>query len=255
MKKVLFVFIIALTLTSCAELLQIISMTGTSVSTLPIPVTTEENISGLKSSLDIGIEKAVGFLGVENGFYNDAIFKLLLPPEAKPVVDNIRLIPGGQELVDKAILSINRSAEDAVKEAIPIFKTAIKNMTFSDVMNILFGAENAATEYLRSNTLPQLTIAFAPKVKESLAKPLVANVSTNETWNLLSNGYNSIASSPIGMIAGLKTFNVSLEEYVTQKALEALFVKVAEQEKAIRTNPVERVTALLQRVFGQLDKK
>jgi hypothetical protein len=255
MKKVLLTLIIGLTLTSCAELLQIITKTGTTGNVSPSPVTTEENIAGLKSSLDFGIEKAVNLLGIENGFYGNALLKLMLPPEAQPVIDNIKLIPGGQELVDKAILAINRSAEDAVKEAIPIFKTAIKNMTFSDVMNILFGAENAATEYLRSNTLPQLTSAFAPKVKESLAKPLVANVSTNETWNLLSNGYNSIASSPIGMIAGLKTFNVSLEEYVTQKALEALFIKVAEQEKAIRTNPVERVTALLQRVFGQLDKK
>lgn len=255
MKKVLLTLIIGLTLTSCAELLQIISMTGTTGNVTPPPVTTEENIAGLKSSLDFGIEKAVNLLGIENGFYGNALLKLMLPPEAQPVIDNIKLIPGGQELVDKAILAINRSAEDAVKEAVPIFKTAIKNMTFSDVMNILFGAENAATEYLRNNTLPQLTAVFAPKVSESLAKPLVGNVSTNETWNLLSNGYNSIAASPIGMIAGLKTFNVSLEQYVTQKALDALFIKVAEQEKAIRTNPVERVTTLLQRVFGQLDKK
>lgn len=255
MKKVLSLLLIGLTLTSCAELLQIISMSGTTGSITPPPVTTEENISGLKSSLDFGIEKAVNLLGIENGFYGNTLLKLMLPPEAQPVIDNIKLIPGGQELVDKAILAINRSAEDAVKEAVPIFKTAIKNMTFSDVMNILFGAENAATEYLRNNTLPQLTAAFAPKVSQSLTKPLVANVSTNETWNLLSNGYNSIASSPIGMIAGLKTFNVSLEQYVTQKALDALFLKVAEEEKAIRTNPIARVTTLLQRVFGQLDKK
>lgn len=253
MKKVLFTLILGLTLSSCAELLQILSTAGTAT-TLPAPVTTEENISGLKSSLDLGIEKAVGFLGVENGFFGNAMLKLLLPPEAQPVIDNIKLIPGGQELVDKAILAINRSAEDAVKEAVPIFKTAIKNMTFSDVMNILFGAENAATEYLKVNTLTQLTSAFAPKVTESLGKPLVGNISTKETWNTLSTGYNSIASSPIGMIAGLKTFDVSLEQYVTQKALDALFIKVAEEEKAIRTNPVARVTTLLQRVFGQLDK-
>ncbi len=255
MKKIVLTLIIVLSLTSCAELLRILSITSGTSTNFPTPVTTEENISGLKSSLDLGIEKAVGFLGVENGFYGNVLLKLMLPAEAKPVIDNIKLIPGGQELADKAILAINRSAEDAVKEAIPIFKTAIKNMNFDDVMNVLFGAENAATEYLKSNTLPQLATAFAPKVRESLAKPLVANVSTLETWNLLSNNYNSIASSPIGMIAGLKTFNVSLEEYVTQKALEALFFKVAEQEKAIRLNPVERVTTLLQRVFGQLDKK
>ena len=192
---------------------------------------------------------------VENGFFNDATFKLLLPPEAKPVIDNIKLIPGGQELVDKAVLSLNRSAEDAVLQATPIFMTAIKNMTFSDVMNVLFGADNAATEYLKSHTYTDLKMAFAPKVNESLEKPLVANISTIETWNLLSNGYNSIASSPIGLIAGLKSFNTNIADYVTEKALNALFIKIAEEEKAIRTNPVERVSTLLQRVYGQLDKK
>ncbi len=253
MKKLIIILISCISLTSCSELLQILSQTSTTPTS--IPVTNAENISGLKSSLDFGIEKAVGLLGVENGFYNDAVLKLLLPAEAQPIIDNIKLIPGGQELVDKAVLSLNRSAEDAVKEATPIFKTAIKNMTFSDAMGILFGGENAATQYLKTNTYSQLQAAFAPKVKESLGKPLLANFSTNESWNMLSSGYNSIASSPIGLIAGLKKVNVNLEEYVTAKALDALFLKVAQEEKAIRTDPVARVTTLLQRVFGQLDKK
>jgi hypothetical protein len=122
-------------------------------------------------------------------------------------------------------------------------------------VGILFGKENAATEYLRQNTYSQLKAAFAPKVKVSLGKPLVANVSTTDTWNTLSSGYNSVAKSPVGTVAGLKPVNVNLENYVTEKALDALFVKVAAEEKAIRTNPVARVTDLLKKVFGQLDKK
>jgi hypothetical protein len=252
MKQLIAIILIGLTFTSCAELLQVASQYSTANTSV---VTNAENISGLKSSLNIGIEKAVDNLGIENGFFNNAALKLLLPKEAQPIIDNAKLIPGGQALVDKAVLSLNRSAEDAVKEATPIFKTAITSMSITDAVGILFGKDNAATEYLRQNTYSQLKAAFAPKVKASLGKALVANVSTNDTWNLLSSGYNSLASSTVGSIAGMKPVNVNLENYVTEKALDALFIKVAAEEKAIRTNPVARVSDLLKKVFGQLDKK
>jgi len=254
MKKIIFIALTCVTLSSCAELMQVATDLGTNVNS-GMPVTNAENISGLKSSLNVGIDQAVGSLGVENGFFNDAALKLMLPKEAQPIIDNIRLIPGGQELVNRAVLSLNRSAEDAVKEATPIFRNAISNMSFTDAMGILFGGNNAATEYLRQNTYSQLKTAFAPKVRTSLSKPLVANVSTTQTWNMLSSGYNSVANNTVGRIAGLKTVNVNIEDYVTAKALDALFLKVAEEEKDIRTNPVARVTTILKRVFGQLDKK
>ena len=253
MKKILISILTVLSFSSCSQLLQVATQYG-QIST-PAPITNAENIAGLKSSLNVGIEQAVGILGIENGFLNDAALKLFLPPEAQPIIDNIKLVPGGQDLVNKAVLSLNRTAEDAVKEATPIFKTAISNMTFSDAMGILFGKENAATEYLRVNTYTQLEAAFAPKVKASLDKPLVANVSTLTTWNTLSNGYNSVAGTTVGKLAGLNKVNVNLENYVTQKALNALFIKVAAEEKAIRINPVARVNEILKRVFGQLDKK
>jgi len=253
MKKVLFIVFTVLSLTSCTELLQVANQLSTTTSA--ISVTNAENISGLKSSLNIGIDKAVGNLGVENGFFKDAALKLILPKEAQPIIDNVKLIPGGQALVDKAVLSLNRSAEDAVKEASPIFKSAITNMSITDAVGILFGKSNAATEYLRKTTYSQLKAKFSPKVKESLSKPLVANVSTTQTWNTLSSGYNQVAGTMVGSIAGLKTVNVNLEDYVTEKALDALFVKVAAEEKSIRTNPLARVNDLLKRVFGQLDKK
>jgi len=254
MRKSVFIVATALLFTSCIELQNLAKQYGVQ-SAINIPVTNAENISGLKSSLDVGIEKAVSTLGIENGFLGNAALKILLPKEAQPIIDNIKLIPGGQDLVDKAVLSLNRSAEDAVKEATPIFKNAIKNMTISDAVGILFGAENAATEYLRKTTYTDLKAAFAPKVKTSLNKPLIANVSTSQTWNSLSSGYNSVATSTVGKIAGLKSVTVNLEDYATEKALDALFVKITEEEKAIRTNPIARVNDILKRVFGQLDKK
>ena len=256
MKKVLFIAFFGITLLSQAKVPHIVSkIRTTKIKTSVLPVSNAENIDGLKSSLNVGIEKAVGTLGIENGFYNDAVLKLLLPPEAKPIINNIQLIPGGQDLIDKAVLSLNRTAEDAVKEATPIFKNAILKMSITDAVDILFGKENAATEYLRQNTYTDLKAAFAPKVKVSLSKPLVANTSTTQTWNLMCSSYNVVSNSVVGKFSGMKPVNVNLENYVTEKALDALFVKVAEEEKAIRTNPAARVTALLQNVFGQLDKK
>ena len=97
--------------------------------------------------------------------------------------------------------------------------------------------------------------AFAPKVRNSLGKPLVANMSTTQSWNSLTSAFNQLANSPVGVYGGIKPVNVNLEEYVTQKALDALFLKVGEEEKKIRENPVARITSILKRVFGQLDKK
>lgn len=251
MKKLLFLSIIALSVMSCAELLQI----ATTAASSSLPVTEAENASGLKSSLNVGIENAVNILGVENGFMNDALVKILLPAEAKTILDNVKLIPGGQELVNKAVLSLNRTAEDAVKEAVPIFKKAILSMSFSDATGILFGGKNAATNYLKQKTSAELVSAFAPKVRESLGKPLVANISTTKSWEALTSNFNKVAATPVGVVAGLKPVKVNLEEYVTQKALDALFIKVADEEQKIRENPVARVSDILKRVFGQLDKK
>ncbi|MCL2682887.1 MAG: DUF4197 domain-containing protein [Bacteroidales bacterium] len=250
MKKTTKILLIICTIfltTSCDELAKIAEQSGK-----PVGITNAENIAGLKEALNVGIGNAVGILGKENGFFNDAVLKILLPPEAKQIVDNIKLIPGGQDLVNKAILSLNRAAEDAVKSAVPIFKNAITSMTISDATNILFGADDAATQYLRRTTYNQLSSAFAPKVKQSLDKPLVANVSTNESWNALTSAFNTVANSVAGRAAGLKTVSVNLETYVTEKALDALFTKITAEEKAIRTNPAARVNDLLKRVFGQL---
>ncbi|NLJ20551.1 MAG: DUF4197 domain-containing protein [Bacteroidales bacterium] len=236
-------------LTSCNILMQSVSNSGT------IPTTNIENISGIKSALALGTENAVSNLSVENGFFGNQALKLLLPEEAQIIVENISLIPGGKALVDKTILSINRSAEDAVKEAGPVFKKAIQDMSISDAMGILLGGNNAATQYLQKTTSSQLKSLFLPKVQASLKKPLVGNVSTIETWNLLINAYNTAANSTLGKLANLKSVNTQLDQYVTDKALSALFTKIAETENSIRTDPAARTTTLLKRVFGQLNKQ
>ena len=253
MKKLFYISLLSITLISCAELASVVNTgMGALGST---GVTQQETAAGLKNALNIGVDTAVKGLGVQDGFYNDMMLKILLPQEAQSIVKNIQMIPGGKELVNKAVLSMNRAAEDAVKEAAPIFKRAILQMSFSDALSILFGGDHAATDYLRRTTYAQLQSAFAPKIQASLDKPLVFNTSTTKSWNTLTSAYNSVANNPVGAIAGLQPVNVDLQQYVTGKALDALFVKVGEQEKAIRVNPAERVNSLLQRVFGQLDKR
>ncbi len=160
MKKIALLVFSVLLLSSCNELLQVASQVGTLSTSTSAGVTNSENIAGLKSALNVGIQDAVGFLGKENGFYSDAALKILLPKEAQPIIDNIKLIPGGQKLVNDAILSLNRSAEDAVKEATPIFKSAITSMSITDAASILFGADNAATTYLHGKTYNSLKTDF-----------------------------------------------------------------------------------------------
>jgi hypothetical protein len=255
MKNFFLCLAVAFAFMSCNELMQVASKASTS-GLLGSGISNETNVAGLKSALNVGIESAVKNLGKPDGFLKDAALKILLPPEAKSIVDNIKLIPGGQGLVDKAVNSLNAAASDAVQSAAPIFKNAITSMSIADGASILFGGKDAATNYLKQKTYSQLTATFAPKVASSLGKPLVGNTSTTKAWESLASAYNKVASNPVGAaVTGLKPVNVNLEQYVTQKTLDALFVKIASEETSIRTNPGARSTQLLQTVFGQLDKK
>ena len=188
-----------------------------------------------------------------NGFLGDAALKILLPAETDVIVDNIRMIPGGQALVDNAILRLNRAAEDAAVEATPIFLSAIKGLTLTDAKSILFGTDNAATTYLRNSTYTKLKAAFKPKIEASLNKDLVGAVSATESWTLLTSNYNKVSKTMAGQLAGLKPVTADLTDFVADKALQGLFLKVAAEEKNIRKNPEARINDLLKQVFGQLD--
>lgn len=244
-------------LTSCGALKQVVESVvvegnnGNSTASGEARLTEFDVSKGLKEALRVGCENAVKILSVKDGFYKDMASRILLPPDARRITENIKMVPGGQKLVNKVEIRLNRAAEDAVKSAVPIFVSAITEMTIQDAFSILNGGEHAATNYLKSKSYNKLKDLFLPKVRESLDKKLVANISTNESWRLLTGNYNKVANSFAGKIADLKPVNSKLDEYVTEKALEALFDKVAVEESKIRKEPLARVTDLLKKVFGK----
>ncbi|MBN1337836.1 MAG: DUF4197 domain-containing protein [Bacteroidales bacterium] len=214
------------------------------------PLTEQEVIAGLRQALTVGTDTAVSIVSKVDGYYKDEIIKIFLPPEADIIVDNMNnpllVAVGITDLVENAILAMNRAAEDAATEALPVFVDAITSMTVADAFGILNGDDTSATHYLRENTYWQLKEAFQPKIGNSLNKPLVGGVSANEAWSTLTTAYNNVAQ----FVPGWNPVNTELDDYTTRKALDGLFVKVADEEKDIRTDPVARVTDLLERVFG-----
>jgi hypothetical protein len=250
LKKISFLFVITLYLNACATLQQVASNLPAGVGQQPL---TEADIAnGLKEALNQGISNGVNELIKLDGYFGNQAIKLLLPPEAQKVQDLIvKNIPQGQKLIDEAVLKMNRAAEDAANEAKPIFVDAITSMTISDAKSILFGDENAATNYLKEKTLQQLTQAYSPKINASLSK-----VGATQAWQAITNPYNKLANSPAGALVGVRQpINSDLGAYTTQKALDGLFWRIAQEEQKIRSTPLARTTALLQRVFGELDKK
>lgn len=246
--KVMNTFLLIFLITGCAHLAQIAGQTLSAGK----PLSQNETIAGLKEALIVGTNNSANILGKTDGYYKDELVKILLPPEADAIVRNISKIPGGKQLVDDVLLSINRAAEDAVSEAKPIFVNSIKSMSISDAIGILKGEDNAATQYLRNTTYNQLADLYRPKIKLSLDKKLVGNFSAGQTWETLTGKWNEAAKSTVGQIAGFKPVNIQIDEYLTQKALDGLFLKIADEERKIRKDPAARVNDILKRVFGTL---
>jgi hypothetical protein len=215
------------------------------------PLTNKEVIDGLRQALVIGSDSAASRLSAIDGYYRDALVKILLPEEAEIITRNLSLIPGGEKLVEDVILRINRAAEDAAREAAPVFARAVTGMSISDGFAILRGEKDAATQYLREQTYYELFNLYQPKIQASLDKPVIGNISANESWVTLTSQWNRLATSAVGRMSDLKTVDVKLDSYLTNQALDGLFLKLATEEEKIRTNPTARVTELLRRVFGQ----
>jgi hypothetical protein len=234
-------------ITACTELLNVIQTTGT------VPLTETDVIAGLKEALSTGARNSAQRLAAENGYYGDAAVKILLPPEARTIVDNISRLPGGEKLVEDVVLRINRAAEDAAREAAPIFVNSITGMSIGDAWGILKGPDNAATTYLKSTTSTELYNLYKPKIQASTGKAIVGNVSTRESWNTLTTRWNTLANSVAGKIANLRPVNTDLDDYLTKMALDGMFMKVEAEELKIRKDVSARVTPLLKRVFGTLD--
>jgi hypothetical protein len=249
LKKFILYILTAILFTGCAEMMQL----SQQYLDADAPLTKTEIIAGLKEALVTGTNHSANILGATDGYYKDELVKILLPPEADIIVENASRIPGGQKLLDDVLLHINRAAEDAVSEAKPIFVNSITSMTISDGIGILKGEDNAATEYLHRTTYDQLFELYRPKIKASVEKDLVGGISTEESWDTLVGKWNKLSKSAVGQIAGLKPVNTELEDYLTHKALDGLFLKIADEEKQIRKDPAARVSSLLKKVFGSLD--
>ena len=206
-----------------------------------------EIISGLKEALNLGANSAGSQLSATNGYFGNAALKILLPPEAKPILDYAGTL-GLQSQIDDLVLKMNRGAEKAATKAAPIFGNAITSMTVTDGLTILKGTDTAATSYLKSKTYTQLTGAFAPEINKAMDEVGAATL-----WNTVFSTYNTYANTFIGQLAGLKPVNSDLGAYATGKALNGLFSKVADEEKLIREDPTKRTTDLLKRVFAEQD--
>ncbi|MCQ2201220.1 MAG: DUF4197 domain-containing protein [Bacteroidales bacterium] len=207
--------------------------------------------AGLKEALNIGVSMGIQKLAAKNGYYNDLAVKIGLPEEASMILANISKIPGGNQLVENVVKSINAAATDAVKDTAPIFAQAIKDMTFQDATSILKGNKTAATAYFKGKTKTALKGVFAKRIEASIQKKLIGDVSAQSSWNTLTEKWNVIAKNPVGVIAGFKPVNTDLTDYLTDKAVDGLYVKVGEQETKIRTQASARTTDLLKKVFGR----
>ncbi len=203
--------------------------------------TTLEIASGLKQALEIGTTQGADRLAVKDGFFGNLAVKILFPTEAQKVEKTLRGL-GLNSLADNVILSINRAAEDAAKEAKPIFVAAIKQMTIADATNILLGNKDSATEYFKRVTTMQLMEKFRPVITTSLSK-----VGATRYWTDAATAYNKI---PL-----VKPVNTDLSTYVAQKAIDGMFIQVAQEELKIRDNISARSSTLLQKVFGYADTK
>ena len=247
-RQILIVSLVSLLLGSCAELNTIMQSIPTDS-----PLTEAEVIDGLKEALITGSRNASSILSAVDGYYGDELVKILLPPEASVIIDNLSKIPGGDKLVEDVILSINRAAEDAAREVAPIFVNSIRQMTIADAFGILRGADNAATQYLVSTTRGELYDLYKPKIRQSTEKDILGNLSAKDSWEALTGKWNLFANSIAGRLADVSPVNTDLDDYLTNRALDGVFLKVEIEEKKIRENVSARVTPLLQKVFGSLD--
>ena len=200
-------------------------------------LTREEIVNGLKEALEKGTEEAVRTLSRENGFYLDPQVKIPFPPEVQYVADKLEAI-GLSSLVNDFVERMNHAAEKAVTKAAPIFFDALRQMTIADAVNILNGNDHAATDYFRSKTYEQLVSSFKPEISSMLN-----TMHVSDYWTKVTRAYNKLPFT--------KKVETDLPQYVTEKAIDGLFVKVAGEEKKIREDPAARTTALLKKVFAQ----
>lgn len=202
-------------------------------------ITEQDAANGLIEALVQGATNGSDVLSKVNGFLGNPQVKIPFPPEAQKIESTLRNL-GMNKMCDDVINSVNHAAEDAAAQAKPILINSIRSMTIKDAMDILFGADNAATEYLKKTTTAQLTEKFKPAISSSLNK-----VGATKYWSDAVNYYNKI---PL-----VDDLNPDLTAYVTQKALDGLFLMIQQEELKIRQDPKARASEIVQKVFGYYD--
>jgi hypothetical protein len=236
LKSWLFGFLfLGVAVSSCDVLSSVLSSTGGGVAEL----SNTQIIQGLKEALNQGVTKGVSALNVQDGFFKNAALKILFPPEAQKVEKTLRDVGLGN-FADEAILKMNRAAEDAAGGAKDIFIGAITGMTVTDAMGILKGEKNACTEYLKRTCSTALYQKMQPVIKNSLSKVGAVNA-----WSTAITQYNKI---PL-----VQKMNPSLDDHVTKKSVDGIFTMVAKEELNIRSNPLQRGTDLMKKVFAKQD--
>jgi Protein of unknown function (DUF4197) len=234
MKKLITLLSIAFLFSGCDTLKQIGATSGVA---LPGALSNDEAGRGIKEALAQGIVKSVLQLNTQDGFFKDALYKVLLPPDARKAENTLRSL-GLNAMVDKAILQINRGAEDAAGFAKPIFVDAIKNMSLGDAIGLIRNGDTSATHFFREKTTDKLMAAFGPAIQNSLDK-----VDATKYYGDIVKKYN-------GLPLVNKKINPDLKAYVTERATDAMFNLIAKEEVNIRNNFVARTSDLLKRVFG-----
>lgn len=204
------------------------------------PLTNTEVINGLREALRTGTERSVQFTSAVDGFWNNARIRVPFPAEALKVKTTLEGM-GMNKPVEDFERTLNKAAEEATKEAVPVFVDAITSMSISDGFAVLNGGEQAATNFLKEKTTAALMAKFKPVVARATQKVALTNY-----WKPLASAYNTA-----GLLTGAKAVDPDLDQYVTQKAIDGLFVMLADEEKKIRKDPLARTTDLLRRVFGQ----
>lgn len=279
MKKICYLFVALFAFASCEDMLA--GEDG--------ELSSSDIVKGLKEALNIGTDSSTAILSAVNGYYGDAAVKILLPQEAQYIQEKTQLLdnvwPNTSDAInaklEELIESINRSAEDAAKDAAPIFSEAITNLSIVDGLQILNGEipggslksdtefdSLAATTYLKMQTYDALVDAYAPKVNTALGKKFVGNASATSIWNDVTGTWNGLyekyenstaaqltlttLAAAKGWDLNLHEVNTDLGEYTTQKALDGLFLKVGDQEKEIRKNPFQWASDILKKVFGSV---
>lgn len=246
MKKIIWLLLL-LPVLGTAQIDALLNKAKTKVTTKTASTNSASNLSGLdisgglKEALSKGIERQVSKLTATDGFNKNQAVKILFPEELKRVEKALRSAGLGN-LADEGIVSLNRAAEDAVKQATPVFVSAVKNMSITDAKSILLGNSDAATNYLKSTTSKELYSKFSPVVKSSIGK-----VGADKVWSKLISKYNTL---PL-----VSKINPDLTDHVTTKALDGVFTMIAVEEKDIRSNLNARTTTVLQKVFAAQDKK